>query len=142
MLLLGLGVSSVLGLVGAIFAASRECFAFDPARIAGGVAVSGIFDFSPLPLFSGNADFRLDAAGARALDLHDRRPTIDAPLVLAVGGDESGEFIRQSRLLADRWAPQARGPLVLPGLHHFSVPEALAERGQPLHDATLALFGA
>ena len=127
-------------LVGAIFAASRERFAFDLARIAGGVPISGLFDFSPMPLFSGNADFRLDAASARALDLHDKRPTIEAPLVVAVGGEESGEFIRQSRLIAARWGPQAREPLVLPGLHHFSILEALAERGQPLHDATRDLF--
>jgi arylformamidase len=134
------GHSAGAHLVGAILAASRECFAFDPARIAGGVAVSGIFDFSPLPLFSGNADLRLDAASARALDLHDRPPTIPAPLLVAVGGAESGEFIRQSRLIARRWAPQARGPIVLAGHHHFSVLEALAERGQPLHEAILSLF--
>ncbi|HQW37276.1 MAG TPA: alpha/beta hydrolase [Usitatibacteraceae bacterium] len=127
-------------LVGALFAASRECFAFDAARVAGGVPVSGVFDFSPLPHFSGNADLKLDADSARALDLHDRRPTLAAPLVVAVGGAESDEFIRQSRLIAARWAPQARGPLVLPALHHFSVLDALAERGQPLHAATLALF--
>ena len=128
-------------LVGAVFAASPECFAFDTARIAGGVPISGVFDFSPLPLFSGNADLRLDEASARALDLHDKRPTIPSPLVVAVGGAESGEFIRQSRLLADRWAAQVRSLHVLPALHHFSVLEALAERGQPLHAATLALFG-
>jgi len=127
-------------LVGALFAASRECFAFDAARVAGGVPVSGVFDFSPLPHFSGNADLKLDADSARALDLHDRRPTLAAPLVVAVGGAESDEFIRQSRLIAARWAPQARGPLVLPALHHFSVLDALAERGQPLHAATLALL--
>ena len=127
-------------LVGALFAASRECFAFDAARVAGGVPVSGVFDFSPLPHFSGNADLKLDADSARALDLHDRRPTLAAPLVVAVGGAESDEFIRQSRRIAARWAPQARGPLVLPALHHFSVLDALAERGQPLHAATLALF--
>ncbi|HEX5629693.1 MAG TPA: alpha/beta hydrolase, partial [Usitatibacteraceae bacterium] len=129
-------------LVGAIFAASRECFAFDPSRIAGGVPISGLFDFSPMPLFSGNADFRLDAASARALDLHDKRPTIAAPLVVAVGGDESGEFIRQSCLLADRWAPQARELQILAGLNHFSVLEALSERGNPLHEATASLFHA
>jgi arylformamidase len=127
-------------LVGALFAASRECFAFDAARIVGGVPVSGVFDFSPLPHFSGNTDLRLDAASARALDLHDKRPTLPAPLVVAVGGAETGEFIRQSRLIAARWAPQAREPLILPALHHFSVLDALAERGQPLHAATLALF--
>jgi arylformamidase len=127
-------------LVGALFAASRERFAFDAARVAGGVPVSGVFDFAPLPHFSGNADLGLDAASARALDLHDKRPTLAAPLVVAVGGAETGEFIRQSRLLAARWAPQAREPLVLPTLHHFSVLDALAERGQPLHAATLGLF--
>lgn len=127
-------------LVGAVFAAARERFAFDPGRIAGGVPISGVFDFSPLPCFSGNADLRLDAAGARALDLHDRRPTLAAPLAVAVGGAESGEFIRQSRLIADRWAPQVRSLHVLPALHHFSVLEALAERGQPLHAATAGLF--
>lgn len=129
-------------LVAALLASPRERLRFDPARIAGCVPISGIFDFSPLPLFSGNADFKLDAASARALDLHDRQPTIPAPLVVAVGGDESGEFIRQSRLIAERWSAQLRSLHVLPGLHHFSVVEALAERGQPLHDATAALFGA
>ena len=127
-------------LVASVFAAARERLAFDPARIVGGVPISGVFDFSPLPLFSGNADLRLDAASARALDLHDKTPTIAAPLVVAVGGLESGEFIRQSRLIADRWSAQVRSLHVLPGLHHFSVLEALAERGQPLHTATLALF--
>jgi arylformamidase len=122
-------------LVGAILAAPPGRLAFDPSRIACGAPVSGVFDFSPLPLFSGNADLRLDAASARALDLHERRPAVRAPLVVAVGGEESGEFIRQSRLIAERWAPQVRELLVLPGQHHFSVLEALAERGQPLHEA-------
>jgi len=127
-------------LVGALFAAAPDRIAFDTSRIAGGVPISGVFDFSPLPHFSGNADLRLDAASARALDLHGRRTTIGAPLAVAVGGAESSEFIRQSRLLADRWAPQVESLHILPGLHHFSVLEALAERGQPLHTAALELF--
>jgi arylformamidase len=127
-------------LVAAVLAAARERMQFDTARIVGGVPISGIYDFSPLPLFSGNADLRLDAASARALDLYDRQPVIPAPLVIAVGSAESGEFIRQSRLIAERWSPQVRSLHILPGLHHFSVLDALAERGQPLHAATLALF--
>ena len=127
-------------LVGALFAAEPGRLDFDTARIAGGVPISGIFDFSPLPLFSGNADLRLDSVSARALDLHERRPTVDAPLAVAVGGEESGEFIRQSRLITDRWAPQVESLHILPSLHHFSVLEALAERGQPLQVATLSFF--
>jgi hypothetical protein len=43
-------------------------------------------------------------------------------------------------VLADAWSPQVRSFLLLPGLNHFSIVDALAERGQPLHEATLALF--
>ena len=127
-------------LVGALFATPRGKLALDTARIAGGVSLSGLFDFAPLVHYSGNADFRLDAAAVERLNLHDKRPVIAAPLVVAVGGDESAEFQRQSRLISERWAPQARPVVVLPGVHHFSIVDAFAERGQPLHQATLGFF--
>jgi arylformamidase len=97
-------------------------------------------DYEPIRLFSFNSDFRLDEAAVRRLDLMGRAPAIAAPLVVAVGGAESSEFIRQSRLLAKAWAKQVKSLQILPGYNHFSVVDAFAERGQPLHDATLALF--
>jgi arylformamidase len=127
-------------LTAALFAASREKLAFDPARIVGGVPISGIFDFEPLPLFSGNADLRLDAKQIGRLNLYDRTPTIPAPLVVAVGARESSEFQRQSKVIADAWRPQVKELLVLPDLHHFSVVDAFAERSNPLYESTLALF--
>jgi arylformamidase len=127
-------------LTAALFAAPREALAFDAGRIAGGVPISGIFDFEPLPLFSGNAELRLDRDSAKSLDLYDKTPTIAAPLVVAVGGRESDEFKRQSRLIADAWRPQVREHLVLPDLNHFSVVDAFAERSNPLYEGTLALF--
>ena len=127
-------------LTAALFASPRNVLTFDPARIVGGVPISGLFDFEPLPFFSGNAEFRLDAQSARQLDLHDKTPTIKAPMVVAVGGDESAEFIRQSTLIANAWKDQVKKLLVLPGLHHFSVVDAFAERGNPLYESTLELF--
>lgn len=127
-------------LAAALFAAPPARLRFDAARIAGGVPISGIFDFAPLRLFSFNADFRLDAAAVARLDLHDKRPTIAAPLVVAAGGAESSEFQRQSRLLAEAWAPQVRSLLLPPDLNHFSIVDAFAERGQPLYESALALF--
>jgi arylformamidase len=127
-------------LVGAVFAALPGRLAFDTARIAGGVPVSGVFDFRPIPLFSSNADLKLDADSARALDLYDRVPMVPAPLVVAVGGAESGEFLRQSRLLADRWKPRVKALLELPTLDHFTVMDGMVERGQPLYEAALGLF--
>ncbi len=127
-------------LTGALFAAERARLQFDPARIVGGVPISGIFDFSPLKHFAFNADFRLDDAAVKRLDLHARRPTLAAPLIVAAGADESSEFQRQSRLIAAAWAPQVKALQLLPGLHHFSIVDAFTERGQSLYDATLALF--
>ena len=127
-------------LTGAVFAASREALRFDTSCIAGGAPVSGLFDFAPLPLFSGNADFQLDPAQIQRLDLRGRDRAIAAPLIVAVGGAESSEFIRQSRLIADAWKPQVRSLLVLPDLNHFSVVDAFAERGNPLYESTLSLF--
>jgi len=127
-------------LTAALFAAPRERLAFDPARIVGGVPISGVFDFEPLLLFAFNADFRLDREAVRRLTLFDKRPTVRAPLVVAAGAGESSEFQRQSRDFASAWAPQARPAMLLPGLNHFTVVGTFAERGQPLHEATLALF--
>ena len=127
-------------LTAAIFATPPERLGFDAARIAGGVPISGLADFEPIRRFSFNSDFRLDAAAVGRLNLHTRSAQLEAPLVVAVGGDESSEFVRQSRILAEAWKPQVKSLLVLPGYNHFSIVDAFAERGQPLHDATLALF--
>ena len=127
-------------LTAAVFAAPRKRLAFDTARIAGGVPISGIFDFEPMRLFSFNADFGLDAAAVERLAVHKLKPTIPAPLVVAAGIRESSEFRRQSLLLADAWGPQVRSLLMLPDLNHFTVVDAFAERSQPLYEDTLALF--
>ena len=127
-------------LVAALFAAPREHLRFDAQAIAGGVPLSGIFDFAPLRLFSFNQDFQLDEAAVARLDLLRRQPTLRAPLVVAAGGAESSEFQRQSTELARAWKPQVRRLHLLPGVHHFSIVDAFAERGQPLYEDTLALF--
>jgi len=127
-------------LTAALFAAPREALGFDPARIAGGVPISGVFDFAPMRLFSFNNDFRLDEAAVERLNLAGRKPTVAAPLVVAAGAAESSEFQRQSRLIAEAWKPQVKSLLLLPGLNHFSVVDAFCERGQPLFEQALALF--
>lgn len=127
-------------LTAALFATDPARFSFDPKRIAGGVPISAVVDFAPLELFSFNSEFKLDANSIAALNLHDKRPLLSAPLVVAAGAAESSEFQRQSRLLAEAWAPQVQSLLLLPGVNHFSVVDAFSERGQPLYEATLALF--
>jgi arylformamidase len=64
--------------------------------------------------------------------------------LLAVGADETSEFIRQTRILWDAWPasrpPGARAPLIIPGRHHFSVVVDYADPDSELTRATLALF--
>ena len=108
--------------------------------IVGGVPISGVFDFRPLELFSFNSDLKLDDAAVKRLTLLDKRPTIAAPLVVAAGAAESSEFRRQSEDFAHAWRGQVRSLLILPGLNHFSIVDAFAERGQPLYEQALALF--
>lgn len=127
-------------LVASLFATPRSLLDFDPSRIAGGVAISGVFDLEPMPLYSANSDLRLDAESARRWSVHRAKATIEAPLVLAAGAAETAEFQRQSRLFADAWRGQVRDCLILPGLNHFTILDALIERGQSLHRATLGLF--
>jgi arylformamidase len=127
-------------LTGAVFTAPPGALQFDTSRIAGGVPISGLFDFEPLRLFSGNAEFRLDERSARALDLYDKAPTIAAPLIVAVGAAETSEYVRQSKLISEAWKAQVKKLLVLRGLNHFSVVDAFAERSHPLYESTLALL--
>ena len=134
------GWSAGAHLAASVFAAPRERLRFDPARIAGGIAMSGVYEFEPLRHFSFNAEFRLDPAAVARLDLVGKRRSIEAPLVVAAGADESSEFRRQSQAIAAAWHPQSRPLMLLPGMHHFSIVDALAERGQPLHQAALAFF--
>jgi arylformamidase len=94
-----------------------------------GYGISGVFDLLPLVGVSMNADFRLDAAGAKAVSpLHWRAPsgfTFDA----VVGALESSEFLRQSRDFADAWgeAGVATRYEEIAGTNHFTVLAPLVE---------------
>jgi arylformamidase len=121
---------------------SRAGFAHEP--FAAGVSLSGVHDLAPLVQFSFNADFRLDDAEAARMSPVRFAPRSNAPLVIAVGADETSEFIRQTRVLWDAWPanrpPGAKAPLVIPGRHHFSVVADYADAGSEITRATLALF--
>lgn len=115
--------------------------------LAGGMAVSALYDLEPLVPTSINAKLGLDRATARALSPLHAIPPADRPgvppLVSACGGAESPDLLRQQDAFARAW--QAAGHTIrvldLPGLHHFNVIDTLAEPGSPLFQATRALLG-
>ena len=98
-------------------------------RLAGGVAISGIYDLEPIRLNYLNDKLRLDEAEAARNSPIRHLPASAAPLVVTVGLGELPELVRQSEDYAAAW--RARG---LPGRYlpvaahdHFSILEELAQ---------------
>ena len=62
-------------------------------------------------------------------------------LASVAGGDESAEFLRQSRLIREAWGPIAVPVCeALPGLNHFSILDTLAQPGQRLNQLAMKLL--
>jgi arylformamidase len=110
--------------------------------VRAGVAISGVFDLGPLIPTSINELAGLDAASARAASpLAWPAPPSSRTLVAAVGGNESSEFLRQSREIAQAWgrAGLKTECLVVPGTDHFTVVDELTKPASPLFSAVARL---
>jgi arylformamidase len=94
----------------------------------GGLAISGLYDLRPLLSVDWlNGDLRLDAESALTLSPAFMPPATRAPVMTCVGGGESSEFLRQNALLGSRWRAAFCGDIPMPGKHHFSVMDGLAD---------------
>jgi len=99
----------------------------------GGLAVSGIYDLRPMVQVDFlNADLRLDETAALKVSPAFLPPATRAPVFTCVGGLESSEFKRQNALLAQRWRSAVAGDVSMPGHHHFSVIDELANPASAL----------
>ena len=116
--------------------------ASDP--MVAGVSLSGLHDLAPLAQYSVNVDLKLDEAEIARMSPVRLAPVSRKPLLLAVGADETSEFIRQTQILWDAWPENrpshATGPLIVPARNHFNVVIDYADPQSALTVATLALF--
>ena len=110
--------------------------------VRAGVAISGVFDLVPLIPTSINDLVGFNETSARAAS----PPLWPAPpsartLVAAVGGNESSEFLRQSREIAQAWAGAGLKTeyRVVPGTDHFTVVDELTKPASPLFAAVATL---
>jgi acetyl esterase/lipase len=98
-------------------------------RLAGGVAISGIYDLEPIRLNYLNEKLGLDPEETERNSPMRHLPRKAAPLVVTVGLGELPELVRQSQEYAVAW--QARGLrgqyLPVPKHDHFSILEELAQ---------------
>lgn len=109
--------------------------------VRAGVGLSSVFDLSPLLETGLNGALRLDTEEAQNLSPIHWMPVQNKPVIAAVGGDESGEFLRQSRDFAEMW--RRRGAAIryweIPGANHFTIVDPLSDPGSALVDVILGL---
>jgi arylformamidase len=97
--------------------------------LKGLLPISGVFDMLPMRLCSMNVDFRLDEAEATRTSPMLHIPAQAPPMIVAVGGGELPEFVRQSKDYAAAWTARGlKGRFLEVGRYnHFNVLEALAD---------------
>ncbi len=97
--------------------------------LKGATAISGLFDLEPMRhcFLADTLRFTPDQVARNSPVL--LRPKCSAPLLLAVGGDEGQEYLRQSGDLAKAWASTACRPemVVLANQNHFSIRDQLGD---------------
>lgn len=102
--------------------------------VAAAYSISGLFDLRPLVGTSINKALGLDTETAKAASPLfwpvPRHGSLDA----VVGGDESAEYLRQSRTIVEHWgeAGVAAAFGIIPGANHFTAITPLADPDSPM----------
>jgi len=109
--------------------------------IKGALAVSGLYELAPLLPTSMNDDIRLTDALVAQCSPARLQPRLRVPLFLSVGGLESDEFQRQTRLIGEEWSALACVDIPMPGFNHLAVIEELANPASPLFAGVLRMMG-
>jgi len=114
-----------------------------PADIVrGGCSLSGLFDLEPVRLCYIQEDLGLTEEEVRRNSPVKLKPATSAPIIVAVGGDESDEFHRQSQNLTDAWN-NAGGDcrlMIRPGVNHFTIVSEFADASSGLARAYIELM--
>jgi arylformamidase len=110
--------------------------------VRSGCAISGVFDLEPLIGTSLNEALGLKKGIARAASpLFRPPPPKGKHLIAAVGGEESAEFQRQAREIAEGWSKVGvkAESQVIPGTNHFTVVDELVRPGSALLTRIVAM---
>jgi arylformamidase len=109
-----------------------------------GISISGVFDLAPLIETEMNEQLRLDVEVAHAVSPIFWPVSADVRFEAWVGGDESSEFLRQSRIVVERWGAAGAKTRyeAIAGANHFTSPAGLADPASPIVAALVALAAA
>jgi arylformamidase len=112
--------------------------------VRGILSISGVFDLAPVRLSFQQDQLGFTAEECAQFSPVNRVPSGAPPLIVAVGGAETQEFVDQSLDYAARWraAGNAADMHVVAMANHIDIlADGLAARGQPLHEAVCAQMG-
>lgn len=111
--------------------------AFPPEIIKGGCALSGLYNLEPIMLSERNDVLGMDQDMAERNSPVHLNPGNNCPLILAVGADETSEYLAQSQELTEAWNGNEKPVqyFPLPGINHFSIVERLIDEESTLHEA-------
>lgn len=114
-----------------------------PDLVPAAYAISGLFDLKPLVATSVNTALGMDDAEAGRLSPLHWAPPAGRRLDAVVGGDESAEYLRQSRTIAERWGRAGVETRfeAIPGANHFTVVAPLADPASAMTRRIAELVG-
>jgi arylformamidase len=115
----------------------------DETPVAGGLAISGIFDLEPIRFSYLNEKLGLDAEQARRNSPLLNLPERAAKFIIAYGADELPELKRQSREFGAAWSAHGLPGEVIEvaGCHHYAILEQFAQPDGLLAKALAASVG-
>jgi len=111
--------------------------------IAGGMAISGLYDLEPIRLNYMNPTLGFTEQTVADYSPVHLAPTLSAPIVFAVGGAETSEFQRHNKMLFGPWsaAGLACEEIVVPDLNHFTILEDFSTEGRMLNARMRDMMG-
>ncbi len=112
-------------------------------QIKSAVFISGLGDLEPVRLSFRNEKLHLTPEVAAQVSLLKHQPGRICPMLVAVGQNETEDYRRQSRDVADHWRAQGNACELfeLPGRHHFDAVLEWADPKSALFRANCALMG-
>lgn len=109
--------------------------------VKAGVLMSGLYDLDAVRHASFvNRDLKLAPEHVEALSPAGMQLQRHVPFISAVGGEESEEFQRQTRLLGERWKASRAAEVPLPGVNHLTICDEFADPRSPLFRQAKALL--
>jgi arylformamidase len=116
-------------------------FSFTADLIKGACLISGIFNLIPIRLSDLNQVLQMNTEAAFRNSPVQYAPASQSPVSILVGGDETNEFLDQSRELYDCWKDIIPVEiLAVEGINHYSIVETMLDPVSPLHQAICRLM--